>query len=283
MGEKRVNACGNGLRLKCTGGVLCAYRGFDCRRHCRFIEHLAAKRGLGLTKVSEALLAGEAIDMPIDPNIVLRDIDKNEDALWNFLLFTGYLKTVDLRMEMGEYSASLAIPNQEVKIVYRTMFRNWLYQAAPTRDYVDDLVKALFAGDAETIQEILEEMFLRILSYQDAAGRQPEKLYHGLILGLLVHLESEYEVRSNRESGRGRADVLMRPKKPGKPGVVMEFKVPKRSETPEQALVHAAEQVRDRKYAEDVRAAGASVVHEYAMVFDGKSAWVRKVEALLGV
>lgn len=143
-------------------------------------------------------------------------------------------------------------------------------------------MKALFAGDADTIQEILEEMFIRLLSYQDAAGRKPEKLYHGLILGLLVHLENEYDVRSNRESGYGRADMLIRPKKPGKPGVVIEFKVLSRNETAEQALVRAAEQVQNRKYSEDVRASGASVVHEYAMVFDGKNAWVRKVETLLG-
>jgi hypothetical protein len=187
----------------------------------------------------------------------------------------------NLKIEMGEYTASLAIPNLEVKLVYRTMFRNWLYKAAPTRADIDDLVKAMLSGDSETLQEVLGVMFLRILSYQDAAGRQPEKLYHGMILGLLVHLESEYDVRSNRESGRGRADMLIRPKKPGKPGVVIKFKVLKPNETVEQALKRAAEQVRNRKYAEDVRASGASVVHEYAMVFDGKEAWVRKVEELL--
>jgi hypothetical protein len=245
------------------------------------IEYLAAKRGLGLTEKSESLLRGEAIDVPIDSNIVLRDIDKNDDALWNFLLFSGYLKPVELRMIEGEYSASLAIPNKEVRIVYQQMFRNWLYQAAPERAYVDDLVKAMFSGDAETMQEILEEMFLRVLSYQDGDGRKPEKLYHGFVLGLLVHLEGAYDVRSNRESGRGRADVLIRPRQTGQPGVVMEFKVRKPRESTEQALRKAAEQVRDRKYAEEVRVAGASPVYEYAMVFDGKQAWVQRVEELL--
>lgn len=245
------------------------------------IEYLAAKRGLGLTKVSEALLRGEAIDMPIDSNIVLRDIDKNEDALWNFLLFAGYLKPVDLRLEMGEYAASLAIPNSEVRIVYRSMFRNWLYQAAPSRDYIDDLVKAIFAGDAATMQKLLGKILLTAMSYQDPAGKEPEKLYHGFILGMMVHLESEYDVRSNRESGYGRADMLMRPKKPGKPGVVMELKVRDEDEDIETVLKQAATQVRDRHYAADLVAAGASPVHEYAMVFDGKRAWVRKVEALL--
>lgn len=237
---------------------------------------------MGLTDRSEALLRGETIDIPVDSNIVLRDIHKNDDALWNFLLFAGYLKTVELRMEMGEYSASLAIPNQEIKIVYRSMFRNWLYDVAPSRVYIDDLVKALFSGNALVVQKLLGKILLTALSYQDPAGKEPEKLYHGFILGMMVHLEHEYDVRSNRESGYGRADMLMRPKKPGKPGVVMELKVREEDEAIETVLTEAAEQVRDRKYAADLEAAGASPVFEYAMVFDGKKAWVKRVEELLG-
>ncbi len=245
------------------------------------IEHLAAKRGLGLTEKSEALLRGEAIEVQIDSNIVLRDIHKNDEALWNFLLFSGYLKPVQLDLIEGRYFGKLAIPNREVKIVYEEMFRKWLYEAAPERAYVDNLVKALFSGETETMQEILEEILLHVLSFQDEAGRQPEKLYHGLILGLLVHLQSVYDIRSNRESGYGRADVLMRPKAPGKPGAVIEFKVVMRKETPAQAMLRAAEQVRTRNYAEEVRASGASPVYEYVMVFDGKHAFVQTVDELL--
>lgn len=121
------------------------------------------------------------------------------------------------------------------------------------------------------------------MSYQDPAGREPEKLYHGFILGLLVQLEGDYDVRSNRESGLGRADLLVRPRAPGRPGVVLELKVPQRGETPEQALLAAARQVRDRRYAAELVAAGASAVHELVAVFDGKRAWVRQVdEALSG-
>ncbi len=201
--------------------------------------------------------------------------------MWNFLLFSGYLKPVQLDLIEGRYFGKLAIPNREVKIVYEEMFRKWLYEAAPERAYVDNLVKALFSGETETMQEILEEILLHVLSFQDEAGRQPEKLYHGLILGLLVHLQSVYDIRSNRESGYGRADVLMRPKAPGKPGAVIEFKVVMRKETPAQAMLRAAEQVRTRNYAEEVRASGASPVYEYVMVFDGKHAFVQTVDELL--
>jgi hypothetical protein len=141
-------------------------------------------------------------------------------------------------------------------------------------------VTALLSGDAATFEALLERLLLTVLSFHDPAGREPEKLYHGLILGLLVQLEGRYEVRSNRESGYGRADVLIRPRTPGEPGVVLELKVPMRDQTPEQALAAAAKQVRDRRYAAELAAAGAAPVHELVAVFDGKRAWARRVDEI---
>jgi len=245
------------------------------------IENLATKQGLRLSEKSSTLLHGETIEVPIDDNIVLRDVEKSQDALWSFLLFSGYLKIVELKLEMGTFTAKLAIPNIEVRLVYRTMFQRWIRKADPDGYLTKDVVQALLTGDAPQVQELLEQILLTAMSFQDPAGRAPEKLYHGFILGLLVHMEPLYDVRSNRESGRGRADVFMRPKTPGQPGVVMEFKVPLGKETPEQALVKAAEQVRKRQYATDLVAAGASPIYEYAMVFDGKQVWVKRVEDVL--
>ncbi len=178
---------------------------------------------------------------------------------------------------MGTFIAKLAIPNIEVSLVYKRMFESWIRKADPDGYLTKDLVQALLTGDAPQVQELLEQLLLTAMSFQDSAGRAPEKLYHGFVLGMLVHMEPLYDVRSNRESGRGRADVFMRPKTAGQPGVVMEFKVPLGKETPEQALVKAAEQVRNRKYATDLVAAGASPVYEYTMVFNGKQAWVKRV------
>jgi hypothetical protein len=165
--------------------------------------------------------------------------------------------------------------------VYRDLFRAWLRRGLPERHNLDALIKALLDGDAPTLEALLERLLLTVMSYQDPVGREPEKLYHGFILGLLVQLEGDYEVRSNRESGYGRADVLVRPRQPGRPGVVLEFKVPQRGETPEQALEAAARQVRTRHYAAELIAAGATPVHELCAVFDGKRAWVRSVDQVL--
>ncbi len=245
------------------------------------IETLALKRGLGLSEQSEALLQGGTIDVPIDPNIVLRNVELSPDAFWNFLLFSGYLKVVELKLEMGEYTAKLAIPNIEVSLVYRTMFKLWLHKADPDSNYTNALVKALLCGDAAKVQKTLQHILITAMSYYDAAGKQPEKLYHGFILGMLVHLEKQYEVRSNRESGLGRADMLMRPKTPGRPGVVIEFKVLDEDETVAEVLKDAAKQVRDREYATELLAAGATPVYEYVVVFDGKKTWVKSVDDAL--
>jgi len=246
------------------------------------IETLAVKRGAGLTENSEILLHGGAIEVIVDDNIVLREIENAPDALWNFLLMSGYLKLVSFHYaEDGTAQGQLAIPNREIKKVYRDMFQNWLHRLSPNPSYVPELVKALFKGDAATMQTILEQILLRALSYQDPGGRDPEKLYHGLMLGLLVHLESQYDVRSNREAGFGRADVLLRPKTKVRPGAVLELKTCGPKDKPEDMLATAAKQIRERKYAADVETSGASVVYEYAVVFDGKEAWVKRVEDIL--
>ena len=113
------------------------------------------------------------------------------------------------------------------------------------------------------------------MSYHDFAGRQPERVYHAFIAGLLVHLEGEYEVRSNRESGYGRCDVMVAPRAPGRPGVVLELKVPDEDEPVEETLAAAQRQLAERDYASELRDRGATPVHELAVVFDGKRAWVR--------
>ena len=246
------------------------------------IDKLAMIGGLGLSEKSSALLNGETIEVEIDRSIVLRDVERMPNAFWNFLLFSGYLKIVEMRRDMGDIIGKLAIPNIEVSKVYRSLFRNWLQQADPTWGRTDLLVQSLFAGDVATVQDQLQCILLTAMSFQDPAGAEPEKLYHGFILGLLVHLEKQYEVRSNRESGLGRADVLMRPKTAGRPGVVIEFKVQENRKTVDEVLLSAAKQVRAKHYATDLLAAGATPVYEYVMLFDGKIAWVKRVDELLG-
>jgi Predicted AAA-ATPase/PD-(D/E)XK nuclease superfamily len=249
----------------------------------RLIESLALKHGMALSDKSAALLNGGSIDTIVNPHIVLRNIDQNPEAFWNFLFFAGYLKPVDLQLVKGKYHAKLAIPNEEVRLVYRDLFQQWLYRRDPEYAKTKEFVKALFEGDAPGVQQALETILLTAISVFDKgkAEEQPEKLYHGFVLGLLVQFKDQYEVQSNPESGYGRADVLIRSKHPGKPGAVMEFKVKGPTEHLDIALESAAKQVREKQYAASLRAAGVERVYEYAMVFDGKRVFVEHVDDVL--
>lgn len=238
------------------------------------LYELMVQKGFALNAAFEHLLAGGEVERPLDDHVVLRDLDSQEDALWSFLWYAGYLKVTRLWMvPPAKVMAAFAIPNLEVKGAFTDVFQSWLKKGLSSSQMVLELVKALLTGDEETIEELLTELLLKHISLFDPGPRQPEKLYHGLILGLLVQLEGQYEVRSNPESGMGRADLLMRPLVPGKPGVVIELKVLRRSETVATALKKALDQVKERAYATQLEAAGASPIHTYAILFDGKEAY----------
>jgi hypothetical protein len=231
----------------------------------------------GVRAELSALLDGRSIDKRIDENIVLRDISANPDALWSFLLFTGYLKVDEVREEDGETYAQLAIPNREVAGEIRRMVRSWTEAQLGGSDALKSLLEALLRGDAPTLEKHLSHMLKVNVSYFDVEGPEPERFYHGLVVGLLAGLGSDYEVRSNRESGLGRCDVLVLPRAAGKPGVALELKrvVTERGETPEKALTAALRQIRSKEYAAELRARGALPIHEVAAVFEGKRAYVR--------
>lgn len=133
-------------------------------------------------------------------------------------------------------------------------------------------------GDARTLERHLSRMMKVSLSYHDTGGREPERLIQGFIVGLLVGLQPEYEVRKSRESGYGCYDVMVLPRSPGKPGVVLELKSVDvdDGETPSAALDGALRQIREREYATELRERGASPIVELAAVFDGKRAFVAR-------
>jgi PD-(D/E)XK nuclease superfamily len=174
----------------------------------------------------------------------------------------------------------LSIPNREVRRVYTTTFQMWMDDRLKGKGgSLNELTAALFTGDAERLEPQLQAFVTSLLGYHDT-GLRPEQVYQAFLLGLLASLEPEYQVRSNRESGHGRPDVLIRPVQPGKPGVVLELKVVKPSKrTPDKALGEAMKQIAELGYAAELSAAGASPIHAFAIAFDGKRVWVRAAAA----
>ncbi len=239
------------------------------------LRDLLTRGGLGSPEALETLLTGGGVERRVEENVVLGDLDRRADAVWSLLLFSGYLKATDVRPG-EETRAVLSIPNREVLSIYRSTFSNWLQAGLGDASLVRRLLSALLSGDARTFGRYLTDLLRDTLSYHDLGGRQPERVYHAFIAGLLVQLSEEYEVRSNRESGYGRYDVMVLPRTAGRAGVVLELKVPDEDEAVDAALDGALRQLADREYAAELRARGADPVHELAAVFDGKRAYVRR-------
>ncbi len=166
----------------------------------------------------------------------------------------------------------LSIPNREVRQVYSDTFSAWMEQRLSGHGgSLSLLTEALLGGDPEALEEQLQAFVTNLLSYHDLGAAASERVYHGFVLGLFAVMEATHEVRSNRESGAGRPDVLIRPRHPGKPGAVLELKVARPSrKTLEQALSEGLDQLESMDYGAELRSAGATPIAAFAVAFDGK-------------
>jgi hypothetical protein len=242
------------------------------------VHELLVLYALDLQPVFEALLSGGSLDRVLDDNVVLSDIRTDQDALWSLLVFSGYLKAEEVGLDsLGRAVHRLSIPNREVREVYASTFRRWMKaRMAGHGGSLDKLTRALLGGDAEMVEEQLQAFVMNLLSYHDPGAVDPERVYHGFVVGLLAALEPEYQVRSNRESGLGRPDVTVRPMVAGRPGVVLELKVARAGrKTLEEALAEGVAQIGSGDYGAELRAAGAAPVVGFAVAFDGKEVRVR--------
>jgi hypothetical protein len=252
------------------------------------------RHALAIEPAIEALLEGGSVERRVDEHVVLSDVAKDEGTLFDLLLFSGYLRAEPAgERTRTEGIYRLSIPNREVRAVYTTTFQRWMRDRLGGGERgVELLKKALFEGDAEGLEEQLQAFTTNLLSYHDLAARDaahgdagppsprvvPEQVIHGFVIGLLATLEPEFEVRSNRESGAGRPDVMIRPRLAGKPGAVLELKVARTGKrSPEAALREGIAQIREHDYVAELRAAGANPARAFVAVFDGKRVWVRAV------
>jgi hypothetical protein len=237
------------------------------------VQRLLLRGGLDAADL-ETLLHGGTIDKPLDESLVLRDLDRRPEAVWSLLLFSGYLKAESLDGGLRP-QVRLALPNREVESIFRTVFAEWMEAGLGGGNRVRATLRAMLDGEIEAFAHALSELVRWSLSFHDVAGHEPERVYQAFVVGLLVHLEPDYEVRSNRESGLGRCDVLVLPRSPGRPGAALELKSLGENESPDRALEAALRQLRERDYAAELRARGAAPIRELAIVFDGKRAHVR--------
>jgi len=216
----------------------------------------------------EALIWGKSITKPIHEDIVYSEILQNEDNLWNFLFFTGYLKKAGEKAEEETIYFELKIPNREVAYIYKRKIREWFEEKTKITD-TGIILKAITEKDTETLSGELNKRLVDIISFYDTK----EAFYHGFLLGILSNIQG-YLIKSNRESGSGRSDIYMKDKGIRKRGMVFEIKIVGDKDDPEEKCREALEQIETKKYAYDLEAEGYRNVLQYGIAFRGKECMV---------
>ena len=260
------------------GGVLSPYwvnTGSDV-----LLRHLLADGPSQIRMGVEALIQGEPIRSVINDKLAFPDLLAKPSNIWSFMLFSGYLKASAPALNQDDlFEYDLQIPNREVKTVYRTIIQSWIDGGPVKNDRLELLLQALKENNMPIFQRVLNDFVVNTLSYYDTSGRDPEKVYQAFLLGMLVS-SGAYEVSSNRESGLGRYDILLRPRDLSKRGVIMELKLydPMFDESVDSVLASALQQIEDKQYAATLRAAGVTDILKMAITFDGKRVWVKTAE-----
>ncbi|WP_240739167.1 AAA family ATPase [Marinitoga lauensis] len=222
------------------------------------------------TKIEE-LIEGKTIESSIDENLVYGDLDKStEESIWTLFLFTGYLTWVEHTGEEGEPRYSLRITNKETLQFFKKTVVDIIKETKINlENIILDIILGKYKEFANKFKRIVEET----LSYFDISGEEPERFYHGLILGMVVGLSKKYIVKSNREAGYGRADVILIPKEKKEPGIIFEFK--KYSIDFDKDLKNSAEmgikQIEEKGYEKEIKSYGIEKIIKVAIAFDKKN------------
>lgn len=228
----------------------------------------------------EHLLQGEAVIEEIDEQIAYNQLDDNEQAIWSLLLASGYLKVRSMKEYISDYGQwkekyELELTNFEVKIMFHNMVRNWFVSASAN---YSDFIKALLTADVKAMNTYMNKVALTTFSYFDTgkhpSGEEPERFYHGFVLGLMVELADRYILTSNRESGFGRYDVMLEPRNLRDDGMILEFKVQDQEEEKElsDTVKEALAQIDRQKYDAMLIEKGIPEdrIRKYGFAFSGK-------------
>ena len=222
----------------------------------------------------ETLTAGGTISKAAHEDITYDEMDKSSDSFWNFLFFTGYLKKVGegRQDENGNMTIDLSIPNIELKYIYVTKIQEWFKEKISRKDF-SKFYEAILGGNAEVVQDELSKFLLDTISVWD----YHENFYHGVMLGFLSGLRNYY-VKSNREAGRGRCDIVLRHASGRGKAVIFELKCTKNMREIEKKCEEALEQIKNGMYVNELESECYNEVVAYGAAFCKKSCEVRKFE-----
>ncbi len=251
------------------------------------VNQLIQKGNPHIKQIMEDLLQGKSFEAEIDEKIVFDQLNGSTDAVWSLLLATGYLKVLHVRIldtdeegvgEEGDVWYTLTITNLETKRMFRKLVKGWFKK--DTEVYYNEFLKALLNDNVKKMNTFMNKVALNTFSSFDSGNKpseqaEPERFYHGFVLGLVVNLSDAYKVRSNRESGFGRYDVMIEPLDKTKKAFILEFKVldPDEDEkTLEDTLANARVQIEEKRYETELVSSGCAPeqIRKYGFAFKGK-------------
>ncbi len=249
------------------------------------VEKLIREGSSDVKIVMEDLLNGKAFHGVIDEQIAFNQLGRKTSALWSLLLASGYLKIehYEFNIQKRKTEYDLAITNMEVQCMFEQMISDWFMEYTP---HYNKFVTALLSGNLKEMNVYMNKVALNTISYFDTgkrpSGSEPERFYHGLVLGLLVELYDKYVITSNRESGYGRYDVIMEPRKGEKSAIILEFKVrePNEERSLEETANAALQQIEEKEYGQILLEKGISPEHiqKYGFAFQGKNVLIKRYE-----
>ena len=234
----------------------------------------------GIKQTMEALLQGKSFEAELDEKIVFDQLDGSVSAVWSLLLATGYLKVLDLKYvgERKKKVYTLALTNMEAEFIFENMVKGWF--SGNTETYYNEFINALLNDNVRKMNTFMNKVALNTFSSFDSGNKpseqtEPERFYHGFVLGMVVNMADTYIVRSNRESGYGRYDVMLEPVDKNGKAFIFEFKVldPDEDEvTLEDTLAAAHRQIAEKKYETELVSRGfaAEKIRRYGFAFRGR-------------
>ncbi len=242
------------------------------------VSRLLQTADKSVKEMVETLLQGGTITVSFDEQIVFNQLGKKKEAIWSLLLASGYLKAESA--DLSEEIYTLSLTNREVRQMLKRTIIDWFQES----EHYGEFLNALLSCDVEAMEEYLNRLLLQVISFFDvnsgASAAEPERFYHGLVLGLIAELEGRYSVRSNRESGFGRYDVMLEPMDAGKPAFILEFKVfnPRKEGSLEETADAGLKQIEERKYCTELVSKGfpEENIRSYAFAFEGKRVLVKE-------
>jgi len=242
----------------------------------RLIEKLLREGNKNIKQEFETLMCEETIRVEIDEQIVYNELSIKQNAIWSLLLASGYLKVIKLMFQddEGEYRYELKLTNKEVWVMFKAMIKGWFAEG----ENYNDFIQALLAGDLKAMNAYMNRVTLEMFSYFDTGKKvskgRPESFYHGFVLGLVAELSDRYVIMSNRESGLGRYDVMLEPRRRADDAMILEFKVQDTEDEKELSdTVRAAlRQIDEKKYETMLvkRGIPAGRIRKYGFAFHGK-------------